>query len=381
MMHFMVNRMKKGIGAVLLLTLLFVNVPAAAGEEAVFEVRNDFTVLFEGIPFTAYDINGKKVPPLYRGGTTYLPVRALAKLAGGTVAWDGGAREIRIKNTMKIPCVFAEGTKEALFSENEITGSIERNVKVFYNNEEFVPRDVNGTAIPPMIADGTTYLPVRAVCEMAGMQVQWNGEKKEISLYIPENMGRTNVYCQYAIERPGAGVFIPAVYSETEGAGKLNRQILSDYSEDLHKAENPAVEEERYLTFEIYRHKGYFSIVVQKTLADSSQNYQHFYKIYHYDEENGREILPEEFLQRQNLSKTELLDSVSKVLDKTFEGKVKIEDTWAGSETMIPQIYADDTGSIWMITHCTDGTAVWEDLIPVTGGQTDGTENEGAGRR
>ena len=64
MMHFMVNRMKKGIGAVLLLTLLFVNVPAAAGEEAVFEVRNDFTVLFEGIPFTAYDINGKKVPPL-----------------------------------------------------------------------------------------------------------------------------------------------------------------------------------------------------------------------------------------------------------------------------------------------------------------------------
>ena len=91
--------------------------------------------------------------------------------------------------------------------------------------------------------------------------------------------------------------------------------------------------------------------------------------------------MPEEFLQRQNLSKTELLDSVSKVLDKTFEGKVKIEDTWAGSETMIPQIYADDTGSIWMITHCTDGTAVWEDLIPVTGGETDGTENEGAGRR
>lgn len=366
--------MKKGICLLLIGCILFSWTAVLAGEPVTMEVRKDFTIQFEGIPFTAFDVNGKIAPPLYRDGTTYLPVRALANLAGGTVEWDGAAREIRIFNTMNIPCVFQKGLDEFLFSENKITASIEREVRLFYQNKEYVPKDVNGTIVPPVIADGTTYLPVRSVCEMAGMQVEWDEENKVISLFIPENMGRTNVYCQYIMERPGVGVFIPAVY--TESAQNLNNKIALEFMDDIEKTENAAEETGRFITFEVYRHNGYLSIVVQKTLHDSSQGYQHYYNIYHYDEQKGEELTAKEYREHLELTKEELLIEAEQVYAETFENTVKLNPDWTHNikgDREEPEMYQDNSGQLWLKIEGTDGKTVWEDCIPVTGGNFNGT--------
>lgn len=58
------------------------------------------------------------------------------------------------------------------------------NIKVMVNGEEKNLKDTNGSDIEPFIVDGTTYLPVRAISELLGMPVNWDGNSKTV--YIGE---------------------------------------------------------------------------------------------------------------------------------------------------------------------------------------------------
>jgi hypothetical protein len=44
------------------------------------------------------------------------------------------------------------------------------------------PKDANGKVVEPFISDGTTYLPVRAVCQALGKDIIWDGDTN--SVYI-----------------------------------------------------------------------------------------------------------------------------------------------------------------------------------------------------
>ena len=44
------------------------------------------------------------------------------------------------------------------------------------------PKDVNGNVVEPFIIDGTTYLPVRAICNALGLKVNWNSETNTVEL-------------------------------------------------------------------------------------------------------------------------------------------------------------------------------------------------------
>ena len=64
--------------------------------------------------------------------------------------------------------VFADGfTKTAELFYN--------NVKIFIDGAEIVPKDANGNVVEPFILNGTTYLPVRAVANAFGKDVEWDG--------------------------------------------------------------------------------------------------------------------------------------------------------------------------------------------------------------
>ncbi|MBQ4046761.1 MAG: copper amine oxidase [Clostridia bacterium] len=55
-------------------------------------------------------------------------------------------------------------------------------ITIYKDDQLFVPRDVNGNAVEVFAHNGTTYLPVRAISEMLGQTVQWEG--KEQAVYI-----------------------------------------------------------------------------------------------------------------------------------------------------------------------------------------------------
>ncbi len=56
------------------------------------------------------------------------------------------------------------------------------NIKIYINGAEIVPKDAKGNTVEPFIMDGTTYLPVRAISNAFGEDVEWDGTTQ--SVYI-----------------------------------------------------------------------------------------------------------------------------------------------------------------------------------------------------
>lgn len=52
--------------------------------------------------------------------------------------------------------------------------TINDSIRVEFNGKAFTPRDANGKAVPVFSYDGTTYAPIRALCEAAGMDVDYD---------------------------------------------------------------------------------------------------------------------------------------------------------------------------------------------------------------
>lgn len=55
-------------------------------------------------------------------------------------------------------------------------------VKIVIDNKELIPTDVNGNRVDPIIIDGTTYLPIRAVANALGKAVYWDGPNYTVYL-------------------------------------------------------------------------------------------------------------------------------------------------------------------------------------------------------
>lgn len=57
-----------------------------------------------------------------------------------------------------------------------------RNIRIFVDGAEIVPKDVNGNIVEPFVYQGTTYLPVRAVASALGKDVVWDGATSSVYL-------------------------------------------------------------------------------------------------------------------------------------------------------------------------------------------------------
>jgi len=55
-----------------------------------------------------------------------------------------------------------------------------RNIKLYVDGALITPKDVSGNIVEPFIYNGTTYLPVRAVGEALGKQVDWDGDTSSV---------------------------------------------------------------------------------------------------------------------------------------------------------------------------------------------------------
>lgn len=80
------------------------------------------------------------------------------------------------------------------------------NIKIYIDGGELVPKDPNGNIVEPFIYNGTTYLPIRAVSNAFGKDVEWEGETQ--SIYIgkkdqtkPDNYLDRIQYTDFKTER------------------------------------------------------------------------------------------------------------------------------------------------------------------------------------
>ncbi len=144
--------MKKTVVMILILLLALAVAASAAG----------VTVAVNGSPIPTVDANGAVAEPFIEDGTTYVPVRAVATALNVAVDWDNDARTV------------------ILGERGEAAPELGENVNVFINGKKFNPTDANGKAVHPLIKDGTTYLPVRAIAQAFARKVSWDGASSTV---------------------------------------------------------------------------------------------------------------------------------------------------------------------------------------------------------
>lgn len=78
--------------------------------------------------------------------------------------------------------LFLIGTLSFASQHSEYVERFYNNIKITLNGIIIEPKDANGNIVEPFIIDGTTYLPVRAICNALGLEVNWNSETNTVEL-------------------------------------------------------------------------------------------------------------------------------------------------------------------------------------------------------
>ena len=94
---------------------------------------------------------------------TLVPLRALMETADAEVIWHGETKQIDVKR-----------------GDKALTLQIGSNIMKSATGDRTLD------AAPAIYGEGTTYLPIRAVCEELGMSVEWDGGTKTVLVTTPD---------------------------------------------------------------------------------------------------------------------------------------------------------------------------------------------------
>ncbi|MCX7745846.1 MAG: NPCBM/NEW2 domain-containing protein [Clostridia bacterium] len=72
----------------------------------------------------------------------------------------------------------------------KVVTAVYNNIKIYVDGNLIQPKDANGNKVDPFIYNGTTYLPVRAVSQALGKNIEWDDKTK--SIYIGETQQSNN---------------------------------------------------------------------------------------------------------------------------------------------------------------------------------------------
>lgn len=152
------------------------------------KVVQGINIYVDGLPFLPMDGNGKETYPFIYQGTTYLPVRALANAFGIDINWN--AKENAVELTMK-PVKVVNNTPGRKFTPlRDAIVYPETGIKLYVDGKETVLTNAAGKVLEPMVINGTTYLPVRAISDLFGVGIIWNPETREDGSYSNIYIGK-----------------------------------------------------------------------------------------------------------------------------------------------------------------------------------------------
>lgn len=72
-----------------------------------------------------------------------------------------------------------------------VLGVVRRDFKIYLNGQPFSPQDASGNPLYPVVINGSTYLPVRAVGNAANLDVKWDAQTNTI--YLGDSSGMTEI--------------------------------------------------------------------------------------------------------------------------------------------------------------------------------------------
>ena len=165
------------LGAALLLTAV---TPAMAVSRVSARLVPDRTIVVDGEVQTFYTVAGQEAHPLSYGGTTYLPVRSIGELMNKDVGWNNTTKTITLSGPRTTAAT--DGTPDANAREAAVTATLRDDFTILVDGVTTTFHDETGSRVYPLLYNGVTYLPVRAVGELMGKVVGWDSATQTVTL-------------------------------------------------------------------------------------------------------------------------------------------------------------------------------------------------------
>jgi len=142
-------------------------------------LRPDFTIVIDGKEKNFKRADGSAAYALVYEDATYLPLRAIGEALGKNVNWDEQTKTITL-----------EGERTAKDSSNKAIDGTAKNVwvqvrddfTIVIDGKEQTFKTAAGKTIYPLLYDGSTYLPLRAIGQIMNKEVAWDNQTKTVTL-------------------------------------------------------------------------------------------------------------------------------------------------------------------------------------------------------
>lgn len=152
------------------------------------QLNPDYKIVVDGVNQNLFNSAGQPVYPLVYNNSTYLPLRAMGELMNKNVNWD----EANLTASL-------EGTRTTAPSSGRVTTASRQYVNAQLRPDFTIMMDgvrrsfsnSDGTTIYPLLYNGSVYLPLRAIGELMGKNVDWDGRTSTISIYGGAASGST----------------------------------------------------------------------------------------------------------------------------------------------------------------------------------------------
>lgn len=173
--------MKKYAAGIMAVALLAGGTALAA--EGDVEVKADykpsFSIVIDGKLCGFVDANGQQVYPLVYQGSTYLPLRSIGNLMEKEVGWDAATETVTLSGEAEWQRIEPVGERPA---DSQVQAVVKPGMTVMVDGEKQQFVDANGKTVYPIIYNGSTYLPLRAIGNLMGKKVGWSGELSTVFL-------------------------------------------------------------------------------------------------------------------------------------------------------------------------------------------------------
>ena len=153
---------------------------AANVQKVTAELRPDYTIIIDGVERTFYSASGEEAQPMYYNGTSYLPLRAIGELMGKNVNWDQSTLTVTIAGPRQTTTT--AGTPDTNALVERVSVEIRPDFTIVIDGTARTFKDANGAVVYPILYDGITYLPIRAIGEIMGKTVDWNQSTSTVTL-------------------------------------------------------------------------------------------------------------------------------------------------------------------------------------------------------
>ncbi len=172
------NLRKKSLVALLivaatLIALFCAPAYAADGYKTVTaQLSPHYTIVVDGVAREFYNVNGQEVQPISYQGTTYLPLRAIGELMDKNVDWNQSTKTATLSGSRNGSVT--KGVSDPNAQKQNVTATLRYDFTIIVDGVEQTFRDVNGNTVYPLLYNGSTYLPIRAIGNLMGKTVSWD---------------------------------------------------------------------------------------------------------------------------------------------------------------------------------------------------------------